>query len=134
MKAKYLLDTVILIDHLNGFDAATEWLSRLTPGEAAISVITRAEVLVGTQPEELERVEGLLGQYRCFSPGPAVADRAAQMRRKNSWKLPDAFQAAVSEEQNLKLVTRNTRDFPPDRFDFVLVPYDFESADTDAEE
>lgn len=37
--------------------------------------------------------------------------------------LPDAFQAAVARQQGLKLAVRNTKDFPPARFAFV-VPYD----------
>jgi predicted nucleic acid-binding protein len=42
-----LIDSVILIDHLNGIDKATHFLSGLSTNETAISVITRAEVLVG---------------------------------------------------------------------------------------
>ena len=38
----YLLDSVILIDHLNGIDEATEFLAQHQP-ECALSVITRAE-------------------------------------------------------------------------------------------
>jgi len=42
-----LLDSVILIDHLNGINKATRFVSDLDPQKTAISVITRAEVLVG---------------------------------------------------------------------------------------
>src|SRR6185312_2130193 len=45
-QVKLLLDSVILIDHFNGIAAATSYLSRHHP-DAAISVITRAEVLTG---------------------------------------------------------------------------------------
>ena len=41
-----LLDSVILIDHFNGVAQATDYLSRWRK-VAAISVITRAEVLTG---------------------------------------------------------------------------------------
>ena len=37
--------------------------------------------------------------------------------------VPDAFQAALAQLHGLKLATRNHRDFPPDRFSFVVVPY-----------
>ena len=50
MSAKYLLDSTILIDHLNGILKATEWLSKLEDGEACISAVTRAEVLVRAGP------------------------------------------------------------------------------------
>ena len=43
---RFLLDSVILIDHFNNIPAATEYLLQ-SQRESAISVITRAEVLVG---------------------------------------------------------------------------------------
>jgi predicted nucleic acid-binding protein len=43
---RFLLDSVILVDHFNGIAAATDFLAETGP-EAAISVITRAEVLAG---------------------------------------------------------------------------------------
>jgi hypothetical protein len=43
---RYLLDSVIVIDHLNGISAATAFL-REQFSVCAISVITRAEVLAG---------------------------------------------------------------------------------------
>jgi hypothetical protein len=52
-----------------------------------------------------------------------VADLAAQLRSEHRWKLPDAFQAALGVHHNLRLVTRNIRDFPPNRHPFIEVPY-----------
>lgn len=52
-----------------------------------------------------------------------IADLAAALRREHGWKLPDAFQAALAQHHDLELVTRNTRDFPPERHEFVVVPY-----------
>jgi len=52
-----------------------------------------------------------------------VADLAARLRREHRWKLPDALQVAAAQHHGLRLVTRNTRDFPPERYPFVLVPY-----------
>jgi len=37
---KRLIDSVILIDHLNGIDKATRFIIDLDPSEAAVSVIT----------------------------------------------------------------------------------------------
>ena len=34
-----------------------------------------------------------------------------------------ALQAALARYHSLSLVTRNTRDFPPDRYGFVVIPY-----------
>jgi len=53
----------------------------------------------------------------------AVADKAATLRRKYGWKLPDAFQAAIAIIHDVKLSTRNTKDFNPQRHSFVEIPY-----------
>jgi predicted nucleic acid-binding protein len=53
----------------------------------------------------------------------AIAEKAAALKREHRWKLPDAFQAALAQANDLKLATRNTRDFPAEKFGFVLVPY-----------
>ena len=42
-----LIDSVILIDHFNGLEQATEFILNLNPDSSVISVITRAEILVG---------------------------------------------------------------------------------------
>jgi predicted nucleic acid-binding protein len=118
----YLIDSVIVIDHLNGVEAATEFL-RSVGGAGMLSVITRAEVLSGVAREDLPIVKRLLDRFRTMDITVAVADRAARLRHRNGWKLPDALQAAVAIEQQSYLATRNTRDFPPRRFRFVRVPY-----------
>ena len=46
----HLLDSVILIDHFNGLEKATSFINRVH-SRSAISVITRAEVLVGFERE-----------------------------------------------------------------------------------
>ena len=50
MALKYLLDSVVLIDQFNGIADATEFL-RSSQGHAAISAITRAEVMTGFDAE-----------------------------------------------------------------------------------
>lgn len=127
MSASVLLDSVILIDHFNAVDDATAYL-RSVQTEAVVSVVTRAEVLVGFNSEaELMRgaalLDALLDYFVCLPISRPVADRAADLRRENSWKLPDAFQAALAKEHDLTLSTRNTQDFDPDRDPFVSVPY-----------
>jgi len=122
MSENVLLDSVILIDHLNGVDAATEYLIEVAP-RASISAITRAEVLTGYAPGEAESVRQLLDRFRFLPVDRSVADLSAELRREFRWRLPDALQAATARVHGLRLVTRNTRDFPPDRHGFVRVPY-----------
>lgn len=116
-----LLDSVILIDHFNGITEATDYI-RKTRGKAAISVITRAEVLAGYDNPS-EAVVKMLDTFANLAIDTPIATLAAQLRRANRWKLPDAFQAALSRQNNYRLVTRNTRDFDPQKFDWVDVPY-----------
>jgi predicted nucleic acid-binding protein len=121
---KYLLDSVILIDHFNGIAAATAYLGE-TRGQAAVSVITRAEVLAGFAAEDAGLATALLDRFHTLVVVRAVADHAARLRHDLRWKMPDALQAALARHHGLHLVTRNTRDFPPDRYPFVIVPYAF---------
>jgi predicted nucleic acid-binding protein len=119
---EYLLDSVILIDHMNQIPEATAYLIE-TKGRTAISVITRAEILTGIDPSSQKVVVDFLECFPLFEITKPIADIAAEMRRKNGWKLPDAFQAALAKYHHLKLVTRNTRDFSPVKHDFIVIPY-----------
>jgi predicted nucleic acid-binding protein len=117
-----LIDSVILIDHLNGVSPATEYL-RGVLDRVSISAITRAEVLVGFDAVGAIVVRRLLDRFRLVAIDGAVADAAAELRRQHAWRLPDALQAAVACVHAMKLVTRNTRDFDPATHAFVEVPY-----------
>ncbi len=120
---KVLLDTVILIDHLNGVAKATRWLNSIKDEGPVISVITRAELLAGARDDEVLALDALLSQYPCLGIDERVADLAAEFRREHKVKLPDAFQAALAQHHRVKLATRNTKDFSPQKFGFVLIPY-----------
>ena len=122
MGLKFLLDSVILIDHFNQVRAASSYLKDVR-GLSAISVVTRAEVLTGFSKPELREVLQLLEWFPTLPINRPVADLAAALRRLHGWKLPDAFQVALARHHRLKLATRNLRDFPPVRFEFVIVAY-----------
>ena len=118
-----LIDSVILIDHLNGIEQATRFIMELDPVETAISVITRAEVITGLGEIEQAEVVPLLDQYQLLTIDKPIADLAARLRREHGWKLPDAFQAALAQHHKIKLITRNSKDFNPQNNDFVEIPY-----------
>ncbi len=120
-----LLDSVVLSDHFNGVSAATDYL-RNVEGKAAISVVTRAEVLTGFDAGA-ERERELLDQFPLLDVNGPVADLAATLRREHGWRLPDAFQAALAQHHELRLATRNTKDFSPERHGFAVVPYVLET-------
>lgn len=123
MKHLYLLDSVVLIDVLRGIPRAVSWAKKLHPGEAVISVITRAEVLSGGPDEEQSAAQTLCDQFECLPLDADTADLAAHLRRTKRWKLPDAMQAALAQRKGLRFVTRNTKDFDPSHDAFVFIPY-----------
>ena len=92
------------------------------------SWVTRAEVLTGICDDCRPLAAELLDQFPTLAITAAEADLAARLRRSEGWRLPDALQAAVARHNMLDLVTRNTKDFPPDRYDFVTVPYAIEGS------
>ena len=124
---RWLLDSVILIDHFNGIDSATRFIDEESM-EIALSPVTRAEVLTGFNDDHHPLATELLDQFPTLAITATEADLAARLRRSEGWRLPDALQAAVARHNVLDLVTRNTKDFPPHRYEFVTVPYTIESA------
>ena len=124
---RWLLDSVILIDHFNGVDSATRFIDHESM-DIALSPVTRAEVLTGFTDDHRPLAAELLDQFPTLAINAVEADLAARLRRSEGWRLPDALQAAVARHNLLHLVTRNTKDFPPQRYDFVTVPYAVEAA------
>lgn len=122
MSLNVLLDSVILIDHFNGIDEGTAYLGQVR-GNASISVITRAEVLTGFEASDRQKAAMLLDCFPVFELTKPIADLSADLRRAHGWKLPDAFQAVLAQYHHLRFATRNTKDFPPERYAFVTVPY-----------
>lgn len=120
---KLLLDSVILIDHFNNIPQASDFISKHQT-DITLSVITRAEVLTGFHTKQhLHLAKQLLDHFKLLPLTVIEADLAASLRQIYHWKLPDAFQAAFAKHHQLKLVTRNTKDFNPTIHDFVIIPY-----------
>jgi len=118
-----LLDSVILIDHFNGIPQAEKFLLNLDVEKTAISVITYAEIMTGLDKEGAQKARPLLFSFTVLEIDLGVAEKAASLRREHGWKLPDAFQAAIAVVNDLKLSTRNTKDFNPHKHPFVEIPY-----------
>lgn len=120
---EFLLDSVILIDRFNGSPEAKSYLADIR-GRAAVSVVTRSEILVGFDDAlSLRKAKRFLDFFPLLEITKPIVDLAASLRREHGWKLPDAFQAALARQHELKLATRNTKDFPSDLHGFVMVPY-----------
>lgn len=119
---KWLLDSVILIDHFNGMESASRFIAD-EHKKIALSPITRAEVLAGFEQDGRPLAIELLDEFPTLPITAAEGDLAASLRLSEGWRLPDALQAAVAKLNGLVLVTRDAKDFPPERYEFVRVPY-----------
>lgn len=115
-----LFDTNILIDYLNGVEAAKTELTRYE--RPAISVISWIEVLAGTKSDVEAETRKFLVIFERIELSEAIADRAVDLRRSAKMRVPDAIILATARVENLVLVTRNTKDFPADQ-PGIRLPY-----------
>lgn len=107
---KALFDTNVLIDYLNGIDAAAQELGRYA--SKAISLITWMEVMAGAAPEEEAAVRAWLQSFEVLALDEATAERAVAIRKARRIRLPDAVIWAAAQVHGRLLVSRNTKDFP----------------------
>lgn len=63
-----------------------------------------------------------LEEFIVLSIDEDVAERSVLIRRERRMKLPDAIIWATAQVHGRLLVTRNTRDYPPDSIG-VRIPY-----------
>lgn len=116
-----LFDTNILIDYLNGSDAARKEIG--AHRQRLVSIITWMEVLAGARnEEETDVIEIFLRDFRVVDITRGIAREAVEIRRAHRMKLPDAVIWATARAESALLVTRNTKDFPKDHSG-VRVPY-----------
>ncbi len=115
-----LFDTNVLIDYLNGIAAAKTELSRYE--RPAISIVSWIEVLVGATPSLEADTRKFLLVFERIELSEAIAERAVGLRRTTKLRIPDAIILATAREENLLLVTRNTKDFPADE-PGIRIPY-----------
>jgi predicted nucleic acid-binding protein len=115
-----VLDTCILIDHLNGVEAARVEIARHP--DAAISIVTWMEVMAGAPPAAEAATRAFLDGFVQIPLDAAVAQAAVRIRQTRRIRLPDAIIAASAEVAGAVLVTRNTKDFD-EREPGVRVPY-----------
>lgn len=118
---KALLDTNILIDYLNGIEAARDEIQLYE--RPAISVITWMEVMVGCDDETEEIVRGFLDRFDTIQIDRTIAESAISVRKQHRVKLPDAIIFATAKSIGALLVTRNTRDYDSS-IPQIRVPYE----------
>src|SRR5579872_7352950 len=100
---KALFDTNILIDYLNGVDAARVELARYE--DNAISIVSWMEVMVGAEAdEEVVQVRGFLSGFAVVGLDEVVAEATVTLRRQRRLRLPDAIIWASALTQDRLLV------------------------------
>ena len=109
---KALFDTNILIDALKGIKQARAELERYD--QAAISIITWMEVMVGAESAVAPATEAFLRGFELLALDDKIAAHAVALRQQHRVRLPDAIIWASAQIGNMLLVTRNTKDFPAD--------------------
>ena len=108
---KTLFDFNILIDYLNGVDAARSEIEGST--ERLVSIITLMEVLAGARDKaEEDVIDMFLRDFHVVDLNRRVAREAVEIRRSRRIRLPDAIVWASARTESALLVTRNTKDFP----------------------
>ena len=120
-----VFDTNILIDYLNGEEAALRELSLYQ--SKFISVITYMEVLVGAVNSQEEVViRSFLASFELKQLTANIAERVIKIRKAHRMKIPDAIVYATAQQEGCILVTRNTKDMKEDWPD-VRVPYELKA-------
>jgi predicted nucleic acid-binding protein len=115
---RYLLDTTLIVDHVNGHEPAVALLHRLHEDGAELYTcdVVVCEALSGGDDEHRRVVSRLLGalDYVATDPEAARAAGAARLQRHQSGGklgLGDALIAAVARGLDATVVTRNRPDF-----------------------
>jgi len=115
MEKKYLIDTNILIYHLNDDipDYSLSIIKEIIKNSLNISVIAKCELLGWNGYDETSFLEAkrFLGYAQIFNINDQIVDSTIEIMRKWNLELPDAIIAATALLNNLILVTRNVKDF-----------------------
>lgn len=104
--ARFVLDTNIILYLLGGRLAEP-----LPAGSYAISVISELELLAypGLVLSEEQRIRAFLADIAVMELTQAIKDRAVDLRKRHSLKLPDAIVAATALILDATLLTNDQR-------------------------
>ncbi len=111
MTEKYLVDSNIIIYHLNGNRKATNFL-RQNIENSYISRLTFIEVLSFDLDEDTKnKIIKFLNLFEIIDTSEDIAIQAIKNRAKKKIKIADNIIASTSQIYGLTLVTRNVKDF-----------------------
>jgi predicted nucleic acid-binding protein len=127
--ATVLLDTSIIVDHLNGRVGRTEFLDQLIEQGHLLACcpVNITEVYAGLRPGEETKTEAFIESLECLPVSPAIARQAGLLRR--DWRAKgqtlsyaDVTIAAVALANQAPLLTDNRKHFPEEGLDLWALP------------
>ena len=118
MTVTRLIETSVLVDFLRGHSPARAWIDSLPEGNAAISVVTAAELLAGCRNRrEQKAVEDELAGYPTIWDSEATSQLALDWYRRfhlsDGVGFLDCLIGAAAYQHSLVLYTLNDRHFRP---------------------
>ncbi|TAL57949.1 MAG: type II toxin-antitoxin system VapC family toxin [Bacteroidetes bacterium] len=115
MEEKFLIDTNIIIYHLDGKipDDQKKKVRRIFETSFTISTISNIEVLGWHKITEEDRIktENFLSNAVVIYLDKIIETKSIELKRAYNIETPDSIIAATALDNNLVLVTRNTDDF-----------------------
>lgn len=113
---QFLIDSAILIDQLRGFTPAHDWLNRLQRDEAAISMVSSAELITGCRNKlEQTAVEKSLATYQMLWIDEPTSQIALSLYRQfflsHNNGFFDCLIAATALRHQIVLATINDKHF-----------------------
>ncbi|WP_137752541.1 PIN domain-containing protein [Sphingopyxis sp. L1A2A] len=121
----YIFDANIVIDALAGYPPARAEIRRATHNGARpwISRMAWIEVLSKGDERVVSEAMAFLAHFGLDEIDDEIASRAAALRRdRPRLRSPDAIILATAQTRGRVLITRNTKDFPPN-MPGIRVPY-----------
>ncbi len=107
----YLIDSNIIIYHLNGDKRATDFICKNIK-ISSISRISYIEILsFDFNKKDVLSVKKMLNLMNIFDTSDAIANQCIINRKVLKIKIPDNLIASTAQVNGLVLVTRNVQDF-----------------------
>ena len=114
----HLIETSIMVDMLRGYPPAKTWIDSLSPGWAAVSFVTAAELLAGCRNRcEQQVVEKELAAYTILWDSEAASrlawDWYRQVHLSHGVGFLDCLIGAAAHQHGLVLYALNDKHFSP---------------------
>ena len=127
--AKYILDTTVLVDFLNGRREAVDLVDSLAHqgNQLGVCCVSVAELYAGTHQESRAAADRLIDAMNYHDVSLAAAKEAGRYRyefarRGTSLSTADTLIAATAIAEDAILITSNVKDFPMEEIELLEQP------------